>query len=116
MQRTETKKTKYTVMFKVTNITWPLLGRAVTALRELPYNYRLNYSRSSELADPDPWLSGKYPGFSSDYPLNSFQLIWDEQEPTRVFLNHGYPDVYNDARKALTNAGFLLVEQNPHKR
>jgi hypothetical protein len=101
-------------MIYATNITWPHISKAVKALQPLSAGYKLNYSRAMELNDPSPWLSGLYPSFGSNYPLNSFQIIWDRANPTHIWINHGYPDVYNEARQALINAGFTIVTTKPN--
>jgi hypothetical protein len=78
--------------------------------------YNLDYSRPSGSQDPTPWESCINPSFTHwQFCGNSFQLIWNRKQPREIFLNHGWPDVYNHIREALTAAGFTLIDINPNR-
>jgi hypothetical protein len=98
----------------ITNNTWPELGNVIKIVRDLPARYHLSYNRPVN-ADPlHPFSSSENPSFDSIAPLNNFQLIWDRSSPRHVWINHGYPDVYQPLRDALTASGYTILTDNPH--
>lgn len=95
-----------------TDVQWQAIVRAITAMDKA--GYELSY-----WGNPDKgFTSGKYPSFKhkSGAPLNNMQLIWSHEDQNTVWLNHGYPDVYDKIRIELTNAGFYITLNKPNNK
>jgi DNA modification methylase len=96
-------------MYKSTNIEWPMLKTAVSAAAEL--NYKLSYWGNDETG----YSSGKNPSFNDEkFILKHFQIIWNRDNPKEIFINHGFPDVFDKVKEMFSAVGFIIVNHNPN--